>query len=112
MLRSGTNGATNASPSQARHVAPASSVPSRSNAEDDTMRRSTLTVPVNSTATTGDRLLRIREIVLVTSLGRSTIYAMTQAGMFPAPVKVGAASLWRASAVQDWMGSLEPTDGA
>ena len=76
------------------------------------MRRSTLTAPVNSPATTDDRLLRIREVVLVTSLGRSTIYAMTQAGMFPAPVKVGAASLWRASAVQDWMGSLEPTDGA
>ena len=74
------------------------------------MRRSTLTAPVNSPATTDDRLLRIREVVLVTSLGRSTIYAMTQAGKCPAPVKVGAASLWRASAVRDWMDSLEPTE--
>ena len=36
-----------------------------------------------------ERLMRLREVLNHTGLGRSTIYAMIARGDFPAPVKIG-----------------------
>lgn len=34
---------------------------------------------------------------------RSTIYALIKDGDFPAPIKVGASSLWPLSEIDDWI---------
>lgn len=50
-----------------------------------------------------DRLLRISEVMHLTSLKRSTLYKKTQNGTFPRPVKIGMrSSAWRLSDVIRW----------
>lgn len=47
--------------------------------------------------------MRLPEVMKMTGLSRSTIYAMVARGEFPAPVKLGArASGWRVSDVVRW----------
>ena len=53
-----------------------------------------------------DRLLRIGDVVKMTSLARSTIYKYIQLGEFPK--KKGGlhrVALWRESEVQEWIAS-------
>ena len=54
----------------------------------------------------GARLVRLPEVIALVGLGKTKIYAMVKDGKFPAPVKVGHASLWRSDAVVNWMESL------
>lgn len=50
-----------------------------------------------------DRLLSMADVKLVTSLSRTTIYRMVEAGTFPKPIKIGASRIaWRASIIARW----------
>lgn len=54
-------------------------------------------------------LIRVEEVVRRSSLSKATIYRLVMRGEFPAPVKVGRASLWRAADVATWAASLGGT---
>ncbi|WP_412549952.1 helix-turn-helix transcriptional regulator [Sinorhizobium meliloti] len=59
----------------------------------------------------GDRLLKLREVMSMTSLGSSTIYRRMKAGKFPKPKRLSEACVtWRESEIQKWMCEL-PTNG-
>ena len=49
------------------------------------------------------RLLRLPAVIEVTGLKRSTIYARMAAGMFPAKVKIGRATGWVASEIDEFI---------
>jgi prophage regulatory protein len=49
-------------------------------------------------------LIRIHTVKELTSLSKSSIYAMVAVGKFPRPIKIGArASAWVKSEVQDFI---------
>lgn len=48
----------------------------------------------------GDYLLRIEHVLEILCISRATLYKCIQAGHFPAPIKIGAASRWRNSDIQ------------
>ncbi|MFD1701701.1 helix-turn-helix transcriptional regulator [Methylopila henanensis] len=55
----------------------------------------------------GDRLLRLRDVQQMTTLGRTTIYRFMAAGRFPRPLDVGVGcSRWRESQIVAWMDAL------
>lgn len=48
--------------------------------------------------------LRTRDVLLVTSLSRATLYRRVNAGRFPAPVHLGGRACgWPVAAIQDWI---------
>lgn len=50
------------------------------------------------------RVIRLKEVIHKTSIGRSTIYAMINEGTFPAPIKLGPhMSAWVESEVDKWI---------
>jgi prophage regulatory protein len=56
---------------------------------------------------TTTRLLRMREVMERTSLGKSTIYRKIAAQIFPPPVSLGGAAVrWRESDIDAWVASL------
>jgi len=58
-------------------------------------------------ARTGDRLLRLKEVVEKTSLGSSTIYRRMSMGMFPRPCRLGENCVrWRESEIDEWIANL------
>jgi prophage regulatory protein len=51
-----------------------------------------------------ERLLRVQEVMHVTGLPQSSLYAEIAAGRFPRPVKLTTRSVaWTQSAVQQWV---------
>lgn len=51
----------------------------------------------------GDRFIRIREVMRLTGLARSTIFLMSSTGRFPKQIALGcAASGWLESEVMQW----------
>ena len=59
-----------------------------------------------------DRLLHLREVQTLTSLGRSTIYRLMRAGLFPEPLKIGPRAVrWRESEIREWVGSRPRATG-
>jgi prophage regulatory protein len=49
------------------------------------------------------RLLRLKTVLLITGLARSTIYRMIAEHTFPAPVKIGKRAVaWREEDVLQW----------
>jgi prophage regulatory protein len=51
-------------------------------------------------------IYRIRDVQVLTGLGRSTIYQMMNAGTFPASVRLGAKAVgWHQRLVEDWIES-------
>jgi prophage regulatory protein len=51
-----------------------------------------------------ERLLRLKEVLRQTGLGRTSLYEKMKAGDFPKQVKLGPkASAWPESAVQAWI---------
>lgn len=55
-----------------------------------------------------DRLLRITDVMRITSLSRSSIYAYVKAGLFPAPLSLGLrCRRWLESAVYAWIDSRQ-----
>lgn len=54
-----------------------------------------------------DRLLKLRDVVELTRMGKSTIYRKIAAGLFPKPVGRGGKSVrWRESDITRWMAAL------
>ena len=50
------------------------------------------------------RLIKLKEVIEKTSLGRSTIYEFMAKGTFPKQVPLGAKSVaWLESEVDDWI---------
>lgn len=51
-----------------------------------------------------DKLLRIADVMALTSLSRSHIYALARRGQFPAQISLGRkCARWRESAVRQWI---------
>ena len=51
-----------------------------------------------------EQFLRIREVLRLTGLSRSTLYVMVNENQFPVPVRLRARAVaWRASQVREWM---------
>ena len=62
---------------------------------------------------TGDRFLRMADVMAKTSLGRTKLRNLMGSGDFPQSFKVGYATLWRESAVDAWIAEVaETTDAA
>lgn len=54
-----------------------------------------------------DRLLRLRDVMFLTGLGKSTIYRMIASETFPSPVGIGGTTVrWRESDIKDWIATL------
>ncbi|WP_377110115.1 AlpA family transcriptional regulator [Pseudoalteromonas sp. R86517] len=50
------------------------------------------------------RLIKLKEVIEKTSLGRSTIYEFMTKGTFPKQISLGAKSVaWLESEVDDWI---------
>lgn len=61
-------------------------------------------------AQTKDYLIRLPELLALTSKSRSTLYREISNGTFPAPVRIGARAVaWRASDITEWLESLKRT---
>lgn len=54
--------------------------------------------------TNPDRILRCKDVMALTGLSRSTLYAIMSEGTFPASIKLSKRAVgWRAKVVQAWM---------
>lgn len=52
----------------------------------------------------GEMLIRLSDVLHLTSLSRSTLYRLVERGEFPEPVRSGKRIMrWRHSDVQKWM---------
>lgn len=52
---------------------------------------------------TSERLINLDEVERITGFKSSYIYSQIQRRLFPQPVKIGTASRWRESQVQQWI---------
>ena len=54
-----------------------------------------------------EKLLRIKQILEIVPLGKSTVWKMVAEGNFPQPIKLTErCTAWRESEVQQWMEEL------
>ena len=52
------------------------------------------------------RILRRRDVEILTGLSRSTLYAMMANGKFPSPIKLGERAVgWQDKDLADWIAS-------
>jgi len=66
----------------------------------------------NQTASTANRILRIRQVLEVTGLRRTSLYKKLNANEFPKPVKLGVRAVgWREADVHAWMDNLATSKG-
>ena len=66
----------------------------------------------NQTASTANRILRIRQVLEVTGLRRTSLYKKLNANEFPKPVKLGVRAVgWRETDVHAWMDNLATSKG-
>ena len=49
------------------------------------------------------KLIRIKDVVQLTSISRSQIYLLAKSSDFPKPIKVGCSSFWIFSEVGEWV---------
>ncbi|WP_343661114.1 AlpA family transcriptional regulator [Ralstonia sp.] len=49
------------------------------------------------------RLIRMPEVIKMVGLGKTAIYDRIKDHRFPAPIKLGRASAWVESEVQEWI---------
>jgi len=57
------------------------------------------------------RLLRFKEVVVITGLPKSSLYEAISRGEFPKPVKIGNRSVaWKSSEVYFWVESRPLSD--
>jgi prophage regulatory protein len=57
-----------------------------------------------------EQLLRMHDVVTRIGLKKSSIYAKIQQGSFPRPVKIGRATMWRASELEAWIATHQSED--
>ena len=56
----------------------------------------------------GMKLLRLKEVIAVTGLSRSTINRKVEAGQFPRPVSLGPRAVaWRSDELDSWIADLK-----
>ena len=61
---------------------------------------------------TTDRLLRLSEVLTITSLGRSTVYRKMRDGTFPEPLKIGVRAVrWRQAEISNWLAACPRATG-
>lgn len=59
------------------------------------------------------QVLKLKEVVAITSLSRSSIYRLVQSNEFPKPIKLAThASGWLADEVQNWLEARAALRGA
>lgn len=59
---------------------------------------------MSATTSTRPRLMRLPEVITLTSLGRSTVWDRARRGTFPKPVKLGPrTTAWHAAEVELWI---------
>lgn len=59
---------------------------------------------MNAIALEDERLIRIKEVMFLTGLARSTLYKWVQEKRFPAPIKLSKQfAAWRRSEVRNWI---------
>jgi prophage regulatory protein len=59
---------------------------------------------MNSDPPLGDRIIRIREVIKMTGLSRSSIYLLIKKGAFPAQVKLSLRSSgWFYQEIKNWI---------
>lgn len=59
---------------------------------------------MNTETTPGGRIIRLREVIAMTGLSRSSIYMLIKKGTFPAELKLSARSSgWLWQEVHGWM---------
>ena len=60
--------------------------------------------PQQHTYQTSPAFYRLRDVVRITSMSRSTIYRRVAAGRFPRPISLGGrASAWKGTELQAWI---------
>ncbi len=60
-----------------------------------------------------DRILRIKAVLAITGLTRSTLYRKMQAGTFPKNTRISTRCMgWRESAVSGWLDTLKTQETA
>lgn len=55
------------------------------------------------THSSNTRLIRLKEVIQLTGLSRTTIYHYINVGTFPKHAKFGKSSLWDYNEVQQWI---------
>jgi len=56
--------------------------------------------------TASERIIKLKDVITMTGLSRSSIYALIKKGVFPAQIKLTArASGWHWREVQEWLSS-------
>lgn len=51
-----------------------------------------------------EQLLRIKQVMQMVPVARSTVWQWVKDGKFPQPTKAGSCTFWRMSDVQAWIG--------
>ncbi|OAN63533.1 helix-turn-helix transcriptional regulator [Sphingomonas sp. TDK1] len=60
-----------------------------------------------------DRILRIKAVLALTGLTRSTLYRKMEAGTFPKNTRISTRCMgWRESAVSQWLDNLKAQEAA
>lgn len=60
-----------------------------------------------------DRILRIKAVLALTGLTRSTLYRKMEAGTFPQNTRISTRCVgWRESAVSEWLDNLKAQETA
>ena len=54
---------------------------------------------------TSHRLLRLKQVLEITGLGKTKLYALIKLNQFPAPKKIGRISAWLNSDIETWVTS-------
>ncbi|MBJ7536993.1 helix-turn-helix transcriptional regulator [Marinomonas transparens] len=58
--------------------------------------------------TTQNELIKIKDVMKITTFSRNTIYKLMSNGEFPRLLKVGAGSYWKRRDVEQWINDLTP----
>jgi len=53
-------------------------------------------------------LIKIRDVMAMTTFSRNTVYKLIGNGEFPRQLKVGAASYWKRREIEQWLDNLTP----
>lgn len=53
-----------------------------------------------------ERLLKSREVEILTAMHRQTIWRKIKAGQFPAPRKMGNINVWPESEIREWIAGV------
>lgn len=60
---------------------------------------------------TEDRYIRIKELAIMLSIGRSTIYKLMKKNQFPQQIKLSERTVvWRISVINEWIKEREKLD--